>query len=93
MQDLDDLEMFGKSPLQKWHEIIHNASPTLVEMELERLLDMLSVYELFLESKGIDSAEVQRFALSLDEEQKQSVRELVDSLVIESMGNILGSHE
>ena len=90
---MQDLEMFGKSPLQKWHEIIHNASPTLVEMELERLLDMLSVYELFLESKGIDSAEVQRFALSLDEEQKQSVRELVDSLVIESMGNILGSHE
>ena len=90
---MQDLEMFGKSPLQKWHEIIRNASPTLVEMELERLLGMLSLYELFLESKGIDSAEVQRFALSLDEEQKQSVRELVDSLVIESMGNILGSHE
>lgn len=90
---MQDLEMFGKSPLQKWHEIIRNASPTLVEMELERLLGMLSLYELFLESKGIDSAEVQRFSLSLDEEQKQSVRELIDSLAIESMGNILGNHE
>ncbi|HIV49782.1 DUF2018 family protein [uncultured Helicobacter sp.] len=90
---MQDLEMFGKSPLQKWHEIIRNASPTLVEMELERLLGMLSLYELFLESKGIDSAEVQRFSLSLDEEQKQNVRELIDSLAIESMGNILGNHE
>lgn len=90
---MQDLEMFGKSPLQKWHEIIHNASPTLVEMELERLLGVIGLYEMFLESKNIDNAEVQRFSLSLDEEQKQSVRELIDSLAIESMGNILGNHE
>ncbi|PAU99743.1 DUF2018 family protein [Helicobacter sp. TUL] len=91
--ELDDLEMFGKSPLQKWHEIIRNASPTLVEMELERLLGVISLYELFLESKGVASVDVQKFSLSLDEEQKQEVRDLVDSLAIESMGNILGNHE
>lgn len=90
---MQDLEMFGKTPLQKWHEIIRNASPTLVEMELERLLGVIGLYELYLESKGIQSVDVQKFSLSLDEEQKESVRELIDSLAIESMGNILGNHE
>ena len=28
---------FEGSPLQKWQEIIRNASPTLVGLELERL--------------------------------------------------------
>ena len=62
-------------------------------MELERLLGVISLYELFLESKGVASVDVQKFSLSLDEEQKQEVRDLVDSLAIESMGNILGNHE
>ena len=45
---------FEGSPLQKWQEIIRNASPTLVGLELERLLERVVVYEALLEQKGVD---------------------------------------
>lgn len=90
---LDDLELFGKPPLEKWKEIMQNASPTLVGLELERLLEEVALLELFIESRGLDSNEVSFFARGFDEEQKENLRALKDSLAIESMGNILGNHE
>ena len=90
---LDDLELFGKPPLEKWKEIMQNASPTLVGLELERLLEELAILELFIESKGLDSNEVELFSRGFDEEQKENLRAMKDSLAIESMGNILGNHE
>lgn len=90
---LDDLELFGKPPLEKWKEIMQNASPTLVGLELERLLEEVALLELFIESKGLDCAEVRNYARSFDEEQKENLRAMKDSLAIESMGIILGNHE
>lgn len=90
---LDDLELFGKPPLEKWKEIMQNASPTLVGLELERLLEEVAILELFIESKGLDSNEVGLFSRGFDEEQKEHLRAMKDSLAIESMGNILGNHE
>lgn len=90
---LDDLELFGKPPLEKWKEIMQNASPTLVGLELERLLEEVALLELFIESKGLDCAEVRNYARSFDEEQKETLRAMKDSLAIESMGIILGNHE
>lgn len=90
---LDDLELFGKPPLEKWKEIMQNASPTLVGLELERLLEEVALLELFIESKGLDCAEVRDYARSFDEEQKENLRAMKDSLAIESMGIILGNHE
>ena len=90
---LDDLELFGKPPLEKWKEIMQNASPTLVGLELERLLEEVAILELFIESKGLDSNEVELFSRGFDEEQKENLRAMKDSLAIESMGNILGNHE
>ncbi|MGX2985348.1 DUF2018 family protein [Helicobacter sp. 23-1048] len=90
---LDDLELFGKPPLEKWKEIMQNASPTLVGLELERLLEEVAILELFIESKGLDSNEVGLFSRGFDEEQKENLRAMKDSLAIESMGNILGNHE
>lgn len=90
---LDDLELFGKPPLEKWKEIMQNASPTLVGLELERLLEEVALLELFIESKGLDCAEVRNYARSFNEEQKENLRAMKDSLAIESMGIILGNHE
>lgn len=90
---LDDLELFGKPPLEKWKEIMQNASPTLVGLELERLLEEVAILELFIESRGLDSNEVGLFSRGFDEEQKERLRAMKDSLAIESMGNILGNHE
>ncbi len=90
---LDDLELFGKPPLEKWKEIMQNASPTLVGLELERLLEEVAILELFIESRGLDSNEVGLFSRGFDEEQKEQLRAMKDSLAIESMGNILGNHE
>ncbi|WP_066387991.1 DUF2018 family protein [Helicobacter himalayensis] len=91
--DLEDLELFGKPPLEKWKEVILNASPTLVGAELERIIELLSIIELFLEQKGMDSKELEYFICSLNEEQKEHLHAMKESLAIESMGKILGNYE
>lgn len=45
---------FEGTPLDKWKEIILNASPTLVGLELEALLERVAVYEALLEAQNID---------------------------------------
>ncbi|MCI7485244.1 MAG: DUF2018 family protein [Helicobacter sp.] len=90
---LEDLELFGKSPIDKWKEVILNASPTLVGLELERLLDEICAVELFLESKSIDSQELRSFICGLSKQDKDKLSHLKQSLAIESMGKILGNYE
>lgn len=81
---------FEGTPTEKWKEIIFNASPTLVGLELERLLQKLAVYEMLLESQDIDFDEIMdEFVL----ENSMQVQERKSSIAIESMGKILGNYE
>lgn len=81
---------FEGTPVEKWKEIIFNASPTLVGLELERLLQRLAVCEILLESHNMDIDEIiDGFVLENDAQ----VRERKDSIAIESMGKILGNYE
>lgn len=83
---------FEGTPLEKWHEVIHNASPTLVALELESLLERIVVYEALLQKSGVDAQlafEQSRF----DEEILHILQEAKNALAIESMANILSNHE
>ncbi|MCX2716726.1 DUF2018 family protein [Helicobacter sp. MIT 21-1697] len=83
---------FEGTPLQKWQEIILNASPTLVGLELEALLERIAVYEALLEHQGVDIESA--FAhYRFDEAHKEELRVAKDNLAIESMAKILGNYE
>ncbi|WP_295702014.1 DUF2018 family protein [Helicobacter mastomyrinus] len=83
---------FEGTPLQKWQEIIHNASPTLVSLELESLLERIAIYEMLLHKQGIDAQlalEQSRF----DESILVELEEMKNNLAIDSMAKILSNHE
>lgn len=71
-------ELFEGSPIQKWKEIIFYANPSVVEAELERLLEDLAICE--LEKEGGE--------LSFENIQKKK-----NDLAITSMSEILSKNE
>lgn len=71
-------ELFEGSPIQKWKEIIFNASASCVEDELERLLGELAVYELEREGEEVNA---------------QSIYQKKCDLAIVSMSEILSKNE
>ncbi|WP_334086008.1 DUF2018 family protein [Helicobacter typhlonius] len=83
---------FEGTPLDKWKEIILNASPTLVGLELEALLERVAVYEALLEAQNIDieSAFKQYY---FDETNKEILSAAKNNLAIDSMAKILGNYE
>ncbi len=82
---------FEGTPVQKWQEVIHNASPTLVSLELESLLERIAIYEVLLLKQGIDTQlALERYRF---DEEFQSVEEMKNALAIESMAKILSNHE
>ena len=83
---------FEGTPLDKWKEIILNASPTLVGLELEALLERVAVYEALLEAQNIDieSAFKQYY---FDEANKEILSAAKNNLAIDSMAKILSNHE
>lgn len=91
-EDMSDFfdEMLSVSPMDKWIEIILNASPTLVATELESIIEKLVIYEAIIESKLTD---FQTCFESYKLSHKEEIDNAKSSFVIESMGKILGSHE
>lgn len=83
---------FEGTPLEKWKEVILNASPTLVGLELESLLERIAVYEALLEAQGIDleSAFKQYY---FNEENKEHLHSAKNNLAIDSMAKILSNYE
>lgn len=83
---------FEGSPIEKWLQIIQNASPTLVALELENLLERFVVYEMLLEKNGIDvNKDFAKYRFS--EDILARINEAKNALAIESMANILSNHE
>ena len=94
MWENSDNEIFEGRPLDKWKEIIFNASRTLASGELDRLLEKLALYELAFEEHeiNVDMRELHHRA-SHDEGFKQRLQEYKTSLAIESMSKILSENE
>ncbi|TLD82208.1 DUF2018 family protein [Helicobacter sp. MIT 05-5293] len=83
---------FEGTPIDKWKEVILNASPTLVGMELEHLIERLVTYEILLEQNDIETEEAfQRYYYNPD--NKPYIEERKNNIAIESMGKILGQYE
>ncbi|TLE00383.1 DUF2018 family protein [Helicobacter japonicus] len=83
---------FDGTPVEKWKEVVLNASPTLVGLELESLLERIAVYEALLEAQGID-IESTFMQYRFDENNRDSLRAIKDNLAIDSMAKILSNHE
>lgn len=91
---LDTMEIFEGSPVAKWKEVVFNASRTLADKELERLLEELALYEMAFEADE-KPANLREFFYKVhhDAAFKQSFMEKKNSLAIESMAKILSENE
>lgn len=89
----DEDNIFGGSPRSKYMDIIFNANPSVVEVELEEQLRKLAAMEILLEEKmGEDynvAEEVKRFIWN----NADILDEKIKSLYIEHTGNILSKNE
>jgi len=85
-EEFNQLEVLHGEPVEKWSEIICNASPTLVSKELERLLELLATYQIAFEKSGED---FRRFSHANREEILAQQR----NIAIESMAKILSENE
>ena len=88
--DVDDF-MMG-TPKSKFIDIVFNANRNVVEGELERIIEWMAALELILEKKcNINENEIKYFIES--GENKKELENRINSLYIESMGNILSQSE
>ncbi|MDY5184399.1 DUF2018 family protein [Helicobacter trogontum] len=91
---LDNMEVFEGNPIDKWKEVIFNASRTLAHKEIERLLEELALYEMAFEAEE-KPVNLREFFYNIhhDAEFKQQFLEKKNSLAIESMAKILSENE
>lgn len=91
---LDNMEVFEGNPIDKWKEVIFNASRTLAHKEIERLLEELALYEMAFEAEE-KPVNLREFFYNIhhDVEFKQQFLEKKNSLAIESMAKILSENE
>lgn len=82
----NDLEVLQGDPINKWGDIILNASPTLAKKELDRILEMLAVYELAFEESGAD---LRKFLHT----HKEAIQAQKRNIAIESSAKILSENE
>ncbi|GAD19777.1 DUF2018 family protein [Helicobacter fennelliae] len=85
-EDFNNLEVLQGDPIQKWSEIMLNASPTLVTQELERLLELLATFEVAFEESGND---LRKFTHT----HKEQIQAQMQNIAIESMAKILSENE
>lgn len=91
----DELDMFSSTPLQKWKDIIFNASRTLASKELERIIEELAIYELALEECSNGELNLREFYYKAhnDLDLKERLKTKINSLALESMSRILSENE
>ena len=85
-EEWKELEILEGDPIDKWSEIILHASPTLAKQELERILELLAIYEVAFEESGMD---LRRFIHS----HKEAIESQKRSSAIESSAKILSENE
>lgn len=95
---LDELDMFSGSPIDKWREVIFNASKTLAHKELERIIEELALYEIAFEMMEDKNMEVLNlkdlyFNVRNDKELKAAFQNKKNSLALESTSKILSDNE
>ena len=90
--DVDDF-MMG-TPSSKFLDIVFNANRNVVEGELGRLMEWMAALELIIEKEcNIEDVEKKVKYFLADESNKKELENKLNSLYIESMGNILSQSE
>lgn len=86
----DEDDIFMGSPRSKFLDIVFNANRSLVEAELERLIERLATLELIQQE---DPEMLDKKLLDYRLKNQDAVDTKVKSLYIESMGNVLTQNE
>lgn len=91
---MENLEIFQGEPLDKWKEIVLNIDNRIIQKEMERLLDLLAVYEMIIEKRGLE-AEIEEVIKEArkDELLKEKIKKHKNNLAISSMAEILSQNE
>ncbi len=85
-EKINNLEVLEGEPIQKWSEVILNASPTLATRELERLLELLAAFEIAFENNNGD---LRKFLHT----HKDQIYAQMQNIAIDSMARILSENE
>ncbi|PAF53339.1 hypothetical protein BKH42_06365 [Helicobacter sp. 13S00482-2] len=93
-EEFDNLEVLQGNPLEKWKDIIFNASKTLSSLELDRLLELQAIYEIILEDHSLDG-KLREFYVKLDDDLQlqERLKHQKINIAIESMAKILSENE
>ncbi|PAF49748.1 hypothetical protein BKH41_00095 [Helicobacter sp. 12S02232-10] len=93
-EKFDDLEMLEGSPIEKWKDIIFNASRNLSGIELERMLELQAIYEVAFEEFELENKLKELYMrLKEDVEFQEKVKHQKNNIAIESMAKILSENE
>ncbi|PAF50598.1 DUF2018 family protein [Helicobacter sp. 13S00477-4] len=93
-EEFDNLEVLEGSPIEKWKDVIFNASRNLASMELERLLELQAIYELMFEEFQLEG-KLKEMYMRIQEESdfQEKVKHHKNNIAIESMAKILSENE
>lgn len=93
-EEFDGLEVLQGSPVEKWKDVIFNASKTLTGLELERLLELQAIHEIILEELELESRVKEIFiGMQENEELYEKIKHQKNNIAIESMAKILSENE
>ena len=85
--------IFEGLPQEKWLDIIFNASRTLANKELLRILEKQAAMEVLLEKRLGEMWEEELHYIQSSEESGDEIEKITRNIAIESMGNILSQNE
>ena len=83
-------ELFGGSPRKKFFDVIYNASRSLSKQEIDLLLEKLAIFEMLL---GDKVENLEQVIYNMRVEKADEIKQRVNDLYIEVMGNILSNNE
>lgn len=90
----DEDDFLHSSPQEKFCEILFNANRGVCEHEAVRLIKNIAVLEMMVEKElGIDSETLAKMIHSQILEDSMELHSKVETLYIESMGNVLTQAE
>lgn len=93
-EEFDGLEVLQGSPVEKWKDVIFNASRTLASLELERLLELQAIYEIVLEESELEGRLKEIFiGMQENEELYKKIKHQKNNIAIESTAKILSENE
>ncbi|PAF43379.1 DUF2018 family protein [Helicobacter sp. 11S03491-1] len=93
-EEFDELEVLEGDPIQKWKDVVFNASRKLSADELEKILEMQAIYEIIFEEHGLEG-KLREFYIRLKEDTllEQKLKHHKNNIAIESMAKILSENE